>query len=149
MAVWYVYTVPFGRSPLSGIHGTEAEVSKGESVHLESPEVSNECGIEPPIASAAVAGPRRDRESHYNGTRRHEHASYRQRIWDVLPGIPNISTVPFVDQVLASMSNVLNLSPSLCITNSTAMTSYPLQSGPACLTHGAGSGIVRANKFFF
>lgn len=56
---------------------------------------------------------------------------------------------PLGDRVLASMSNVLNIPPSLCITNSMAMTSYPLGCGPALPDPRGGFGNRASQQVFF
>lgn len=88
----YTQAVPSGRSPLSRINGTEAEVSKcKESPQWKSRSIDSRWN-RASFCFSRYGWPGRDGKSHHDGPRRHEHASNGQRTWHALPGFPNIST---------------------------------------------------------
>jgi hypothetical protein len=92
--LWYTHTkYRPGEAPLSGINGTEAEVSKCNRVHSESPEVSIECGNRASFCFSRSGWPGRGTQSHHDGPRHREHASNGQRTGMQFLAVANISTL--------------------------------------------------------
>ena len=130
--LWYTHTqYGPGEAPYQGSTGPRQRFPNAIESTVEVQKYRLNVEIEPPFASAALAGPAGGHSPTTMGPATANMLATANALacnsWFLLTSPP----CSLGDRVVASMFNVLNISPSPCIMNSMAMTSYPLGCGPA------------------